>query len=164
MTDIDRGSRGRRALAAVAALAAVQAGVVSRPQVYAAGMTRGQVRAEVRARRWHRVSSQVLAVHTGELAGAALLWSAVLEAGPRALLDGSSSLIAGGLEHFTERSVRVSVPKGTRVRRARGVNIRETRRWSLDDAHPTGIPRTRNLVATIEPRCGRSPTSRRHCW
>lgn len=149
MTAIDRGTRGRLALAAVSALAATQAGIVSRPQVYSAGMTRGQVRAQLRGRRWRRVSSQALAVHTGDLAGDALLWAAVLEAGPRALLDGSSSLIAGGLEHFTERTVRVSVPKGTRVRRARGVNIRETRRWSADDMHPSGIPRTRNAVAAV---------------
>ena len=69
--------RLRRALV----LASNQAGVISRRQLYAAGVTRGQVRANVALGRWRRVGSQAIAVHTGPLAADAQHWAAVFEAG-----------------------------------------------------------------------------------
>jgi len=107
--------RLRRALT----IASNQAGVISRRQLYAAGVTHGQVRANVRARRWSRVGSQAIAVHTGPLPSDAQHWAAVFEAGPRAMLDGASALIGSGLQYFTVERIRVSVPRGARVRRAR---------------------------------------------
>lgn len=68
---------------AVRRLADRQAGIVSRRQAYALGITRSQVRADVAARRWAKVGRQTLAVHTGPLGARSLEWIAVLEAGPR---------------------------------------------------------------------------------
>jgi very-short-patch-repair endonuclease len=137
--------RFRRALA----LAGRQHGVVSRRQLYDGGVTRAQVRAHVRARRWRRVGSQAIAVHTGPLPVEAQHWAAVFEAGPRAMLDGASALVASGLQHFTVDRIRVSVPRGGRVRHARGLDVRQTRRWSADDRAPGGVPRTRPEVAAV---------------
>jgi len=134
---------------AVRSLADDQGGVVSRRQVYGLGLTRAEVTAHLRGGRWQRVHSQSLAVHTGPLAAAGLLWAAVFEGGDRACLDGASSLIAAGLEHFTEDTIRVSVPRGVLVRRAPGIRIRQTRRLEPSDAATMRIPRTRNHVATI---------------
>jgi very-short-patch-repair endonuclease len=134
---------------AVRAVADDQGGVVSRRQVYALGLTRGEVSAHLRSGRWQRVHSQSLAVHTGPLGDAGLFWAAVFEAGDRACLDGSSSLIAAGLEHFTEKTVRVSVPRGVLVRSAQGIRIRQTRRLKTSDLVSLGIPRTKNHVAAI---------------
>jgi hypothetical protein len=78
----------------VLALAAEQEGVVSRRQVYAAGLTRAEVLANVKAGRWQRLLSQSIYVHTGPVPDAAFLWAAVFEAGPRAFLDGESALVA----------------------------------------------------------------------
>ena len=136
-------------LSRVARLGDEQGGVVSRRQLYAEGITRGEVRAHVRARRWQRIGSQCLAVHTGPLSPAGQHWAAVLEAGPRAHLDGASALIASGLRNYSQATIRVSVPKGARVRRAKGLDIRETRRWRTDDIVPTGVPRSRPTVAAI---------------
>lgn len=91
--------RGRRH-AVVDRLARQQASVVSRAQLYRLGLTRGEVRAQVRARRWQRIGSHCLAVHNGPLTMDARYWVAVLEGGPRALIDGESSLILAGLEHY----------------------------------------------------------------
>ena len=88
-------------------------------------------------------------MHTGPLLLDAQHWAAVFEAGPRAMLDGASALIASGLQHFTVDRIRVSVPRGGRVRRARGLDIRQTRRWSADDLASTGVPRTRPEVASV---------------
>ena len=131
-------------------LAATQGGVVSRSQFYARGVSRGEVRAHVRARRWQRVGSHCITVHTGPLTQKARLWSAVLEGGPRALLDGDSALVAAGLEHFEPERIRVSVPRGARIRhRGTSVDIRQTRRWAPEDLEPGGLPRTRVAVAAI---------------
>ena len=42
------------------------------------------------------------------------------------------------------------MPRGARVRRVRGVDVRQTRRWSPDDLDPgPGVPRSRNEVAAV---------------
>lgn len=42
------------------------------------------------------------------------------------------------------------MPRGAKVRKIRGVDIRQTRRWAADDLAPSsGVPRTRNEVAAI---------------
>lgn len=131
-------------------LAAGQEGVLSRPQLYAAGVTRWEVRANLRAQRWRRLGPQTISLRTGPLTPGAADWVAVLEGGPRAFLDGASSLRAGGLRKFDVPRIRVSVPRGARVRRVRGVDVRQTRRWSPDDLDPgPGVPRSRNEVAAV---------------
>lgn len=134
---------------ALARLVSGQAGVVSRRQLYTLGYTRWEVTAQVRARRWQRVSDQVLAVHTGPLTQDGLHWAAVFQGGPRAHLDGASALLASGLTRFTVDRIRVSVPRGARTRRTRDFDIRQTRRWSADDVVMTGVPRTRPEVAAV---------------
>lgn len=131
------------------ALAETQSWVVSRRQAYGLGVSRGQVRAQLRARRWQRIGGQSLVLHTGPLDARARLWAAVFEGGPRAQLDGASALIAAGLEQYREDRIRVSVPRGARVYRSRGLDVRQTRRWDTDDLVPAGIPRTRPAVAAV---------------
>jgi very-short-patch-repair endonuclease len=131
-------------------LAEQQSGVVSRPQVYAAGVTRWEVRANLIARRWRAFGRQSIVTYNGPLTDQSREWAAVFEAGPRGFLDGASSLKAGGLKKFDVDRIRVSIPRGARVRRARGIDIRQTRRWSADDLAPgTGVPRSRNEVAAV---------------
>jgi very-short-patch-repair endonuclease len=143
-----RRRRARRAR--VELLASRQEQVVSRLQLYAEGITRWEVRANVRAGRWQTFASQSVVVHTGPLTDSARRWAAVFEAGPRAFLDGASALQAAGLERFSTDVVRVSVPRGARVRRASGVDIRQTRRWDAGDlASGGGPPRSRTETAAI---------------
>ena len=124
--------------------------MVSRPQLYDLGLTRWEVRAHLAAGRWQRCGRQTVVVHAGPLPEAALRWVAVLEGGPRAFLDGVSSLQAGGLTKFDSAVIRVSVPRGAKIRRVKGVDIRQTRRWAADDLAPgSGVPRSRNDVAAI---------------
>lgn len=151
-----RAAGGVRRLAAarrsrVVTRANEQDGVISRREAYALGLTRAEVRAQIRAQRWKRVGRHCLCVHNGPLTSAARQWAAVLEAGPRAHLDGVSALIASGLEHFSEERIRVSVPKGARIRRRRrpALDLRETRRFDPDDVVGSGVPRSRPAVAAI---------------
>jgi very-short-patch-repair endonuclease len=127
-----------------------QSGILSRRQLYAMGLTRSEVRANVRALRWRTVGRQCVCVHRGPLPPAARHWVAVLEAGPRAYVDAASALVQAGLRNFVVDRVRISVPRGARVyRRLPGVDIRQTRRWRADDVAPGGLPRARPAVAAV---------------
>lgn len=130
-------------------LAEQQGGVVSRRQAYDAGITRSQVRANLAAQRWRRVGSQSLALRTGPLSEHGKAWAAVFEAGPRAMVDGASALILSGLRHFDCDALRISVPRGVKPRRGRGLNVRQTRRLNPGDRAETGVPRTRPEVAAV---------------
>jgi hypothetical protein len=144
--ELQRPERLRRELQA---LADTQGGVVSRIQAYRLGMTRAQVRANLRARRWALVGSQSISLTTGLLSEEGRRWSAVFEAGPRGHLDGASALVAAGLLHFEPTRIRVSVPRGYRVRRGRGLDVRQTRRWDPQDVAVSGVPRTVPAVAAV---------------
>ena len=133
----------------VRALGEAQAGVVSRRQLYAAGLTRWLVKGQLKAGRWQRAASQSVCLHNGPLTEEAHWWIAVFEGGPRAQLDGSASLVASGLKRFTVDRIRVSVPRGSPVRRSPSYDIRQTRRWSAGDQAATGVPRTRTPVAAV---------------
>ena len=143
----ERAAKRRR----IEALAEQQRGVLSRRQLYDAGVTRAEVRANVRAGRWRRVGNHVIAVHRASLSQGALHAAALLEAGPRAHLDGASSLIDAGLRGFEAGRIRVSVPRGTRMRRRRRgwFDIRETRRFDPAEVIDDPLPRSKNPVAAV---------------
>ncbi len=122
-------------------------GVMRRGHLLERGVTRNEVRSEVRAGRWAPVG-----VHTLTLAGAVptqkgQFWRAVWESGSGAVLDGAAALCAHGMTGFTVREIDMSVPlTTTRWPRVEGVVVR--RRTRLEP-YPTGIPRNRPELATI---------------
>lgn len=133
----------------LARLGAEQGGVVSRRQAYDLGITRWEVRAHVRARRWQLIGDQSVVLHTGAVSEMGMLWAAVFQGGPRAHLDGASALLPAGLCRFQQPRIRVSVPRGARIRRTKMFDIRQTRRWNADDVEHAGIPRTKPAVAAV---------------
>jgi very-short-patch-repair endonuclease len=136
-------------LAALLATAHDQGDVVSRRQVYACGLTRWHVRGQVRARRWSTIGDQAVCLHRAEPSVVGLRWAAVFQGGPRAHLDGATALLASGLERYSDERIRVSVPRGARIRRTPQFDIRQTRRWAAGDVVGTGIPRARPAVAAV---------------
>ena len=123
--------------------------MASRPQLYRLGITRWEVVGQVRASRWALIGDQSVQLHNATLDPVGERWAAVFQGGPRACLDGGSALIAGGLQRYEIDRVRVSVPRGARIRRNRRFNIRQTRRWDAGDILAPGIPRTRLATAAI---------------
>ncbi|MBA3783391.1 MAG: hypothetical protein H0X12_16255 [Nocardioides sp.] len=140
-----RRARARR----VAELAAHQGGVVSRAQIYALGLTRAEVRADVRAGRWARVGSRSIVVHTGDVSTEGRWWAAVFEGGDRACLDGETALLASGLQHYASSVIRVSVPRGVLAHHFGWADIRQTRRWRADDVVASGVPRVKVEIAAV---------------
>ena len=133
----------------VAKLAAAQADVVSRRQLYAAGLTRWQLIAQLKARRWQRLGDQAVCLHNGPVTDEQHQWAAVFQGGPRAKLDGASALIAEGLQRYTVDRIRVSVPRGAQARRTPRYEVRQTRRWVAEDQMPTGVPRATMAPAAV---------------
>ncbi len=123
--------------------------MLSRPQLYALGISRSEIRGQVRAHRWQLLGDQSVCLHNSVISDVGHQWAALFQGGPRACLDGASALIAGGLEHFDVERHRISVPRGARVRRTRLYDIRQTRRWDAADLAASGITRTRPEVAGI---------------
>lgn len=130
-------------------LAWQQDGVIARRQLFALGVPRWQTRAQVRARRWRARGRQTIAVHTGPLGEIAQHWSATFEAGTRGVLDGASALVVAGLKRYRPRVIRVSVPRGAKVFRSPGIDVRQTRRLKPSDVAESGIPRVRPDVAAV---------------
>ena len=145
MTHAERVARWDR----VTAAARAQSGVLHRRQLYALGLTRSQVKAELRARRWRAWGRQTIAVHTGPLDPKALACRAVFETGGDAALDGVSALIAAGLEHFESEVIHVSVSKSSLHRKPSGVRVHETRRRKPDDVLPRNPRMVKAPVAAI---------------
>lgn len=144
-----RSELAKRRVVKAGALADEQGGVISRPQLLRLRVTRGQIRANVAARRWQPKRSQCIAVHVGELTPLGEQWAAVLEAGPRAVLDGASALIASGLRGYEEQAFRISVPRNARRRRGKGLDVHQTRRYRTADLMTSGVPRTKPEVAAV---------------
>lgn len=131
------------------AVAASQEQVVSRRQLFASGVTRSELRAHLRAERWRPWGRHAIALHSGPLPVRAAWWRAVIEAGPRAMLDGVSALQAAGLTGVDTETVRVSVPRGARTPRVAGVTVRQTRRLARTDLAGPGLPRVRPPIAAV---------------
>jgi hypothetical protein len=88
-------------------------------------------------------------LHNGPVGVEARRWAAVLEAGPRAALDGVTGLQAAGVDVLTDEVITVAVPKGARRRRLRGVRLRETRRYRAEDVVTGGVPRMAPAVSAL---------------
>ncbi|WP_220491871.1 hypothetical protein [Propioniciclava sp. MC1683] len=140
-----RVERERRQLLAEE-LAAPYDGVVTLAILLAAGLTRGQIEAQVARGAWHRLGRHTVAVRGQALAGRARWWHALWESGRHAALDGATALLAAGLKGWSERDIDVTVPNNARVRPIPGV-----RHHRLREQAPTvgALRRTRPEVAAI---------------
>ena len=133
---------------------AQQGGVLTRAQLYALGLTRAEVRHHIRVGRWQTFGAHCVVTHNGPFDDELRYWVAVIEGGPRAVIDGESAMVLAGLKGYEATFIRISVPRGARIRH-RGapikVNVRQTRRWRPGDVDPTasGPPRTRFALATV---------------
>lgn len=141
------GERRRRRRDEVARVAVTQEGVMGRRQLYAMGLTRHEVMAEVRAGRWSRLGPQCLQV--GPTTERTAWRRALFEIGPSAVLDGISALQAAGLRNIKTEQIHVAVPKSVTPHRCRGVRVHETRRHRSVDVLREPIPRMQPSTAAV---------------
>src|SRR6478672_1112740 len=112
-----------------------QAGVLSRSQLLALGLTRSQARRHVVNGRWHMLLPGVYAGFTGPVGQVARIWSALLYAGPDAVASHGTALWLAGVLDRPPVVTHVSIPATRRVQPQPGLRIHRTR-MSADSAHP----------------------------
>ena len=108
-----------------------QAGVFTRVQALAVGLTRKAIEANLVARRWQRVLDGVFAAFTGDLNARQRAWAALLWAGPGAALADISALRWQGFSGGEDTVVHISVDHGRRVTEPPGVAL--SRRSRIDE-------------------------------
>jgi hypothetical protein len=134
--------------AAVRDLLEVQAGVLSRAQALRAGMTDKQVKAAWRSGRWQRLHAGVYAAFSGEPGRAAMLWAALLRAGPMAGLSHHSAAELYGLVATPAPAIHVMVPAGRQIAPTSGVIVHYSSLVART-RHPVLLPPRTRVEETV---------------
>lgn len=131
-----------------------QHGVITRRQAAEAGLAGQLIDARLRRHRWRRLYTGVYATFTGPPPRPAVLWAALLRAGPGAVL---SHYTAAELDHLTDEAsavIHVTVSRSRRItvpERGQSVPRIVTHYSTHHDRHPARIPdRTRVEDTTLD--------------
>lgn len=99
------------------ALADASFGVVSRATLAAAGITRHVVRRQVEAGRWAIVGPQAVHILGAPTCSVRTpICAAVLNAGPKAWVDGEAALLLAGFRGWAPRCIDIGLPRTSRTR------------------------------------------------
>lgn len=120
-------------------IADAQAGVISRAQALAAGMSPAAVDHRLLTGRWVRALPGVYRTFTGPPSDQATAWAVVLYAGAGATLDAAPSLWLAGVRNGPPASWPVLVPAHRRVVPQPGMPVTTSIRLG-DWAHPSAAP------------------------
>ncbi len=132
----------------VAALAAKQAGVVSRKQLLALGLSAGWIRAQIAARRWQRLLPGVFSAFSGPVAYSTRTWAAICYAGEGAMASHETAAWLAGLLDQPPPLVHVTVPAHRRVVDQPGVRFHYSRRLA-EVRHPVRSPPQTRIAETV---------------
>ncbi len=116
-------------------------------------MTRGFVRAQVEGERWTTWGDHLVLMSNGPPSRAQLMWMAVLDAGPPALLAGHTALELAGFSSFAREAeqIHLVIPRGARSAPLPGVRVHESRRLrSNDGTWSRGLPRTGTARSALD--------------
>ena len=129
-------------------LAEHQRGILTTEQVVRGGLTRSAIAEHLRTGRWQRMHRGVYATFSGEPGRLAVLWAAVLSAGPGAGLSHQTAAELAGLTDKASDLVHVTVPMERRASKAAGLVIHYSARAS-EARHPARLPPQTRVEETI---------------
>jgi len=127
-------------------IANFQSGVVTRTQTLAAGISDRVVSALVRRGRWQRLYPGVYAAFSGQVSREAVLWAAVLRAGPGAALSHKTAAELWGLSTEMSSPIHLTIPIGRRVGKTPGLAVHLSANVAI---HPTQSPPRIRLEETV---------------
>ncbi|MEO5709746.1 MAG: DUF559 domain-containing protein [Nocardioidaceae bacterium] len=130
-----------------------QDGVATFAQLGAAGLTRGEIRAQVDALRWRRYGDRTVVAHNHVPTRRQLMWVAVLDPTGCVSLGGLTSLETAGFRFFgVEKDlVHLVVQRGAKTWAHPQVKVHESRRLDPRDLDPDSIlPRTRLARSALD--------------
>jgi len=117
----------------------LQAGVVSRPQALAAGMSRNMVVVRLRSGRWQQLHWGVYATFSGKPGRLATLWAALLRVSHGATLSHQTAAELDGIITKAAPMIHVTVSSGLRLARIPGVRLHYSGHLALA-RHPVRQP------------------------
>jgi predicted transcriptional regulator of viral defense system len=124
-----------------------QRGVIASWQAEAAGLSPRRVESLVRTGHWQRLHYGVYAAFTGEPPRDAVLWAAVLRAGPYSILSHETAAELDGLIEKRSKLIHVTVPSSQRPKPIDGLIIHGTDR--LLDVRGPGLPPRTVIEETV---------------
>jgi hypothetical protein len=113
--------------------------MITNQQAQKAGVNAWQVANLLKQGRWQRVQYGVYAAFTGELPRPAILWAAVLRAGPRAILSHQTAAGLDGLIDVRRGPIHVTVPYVQKRRPIAGIAVHRSSR-SIGIKEQRGLP------------------------
>ena len=129
-------------------LADFQHGVLTTRQARSGGLTMDQLRSRVSQGSWQRVHAGVYAVFSGEPQRSAVLWAAVLRAGPGAMLSHQTAAELAGLADGPSAAIHVTVPASRRIASIPGVVLHVSVR-AAQARHPAAVPARTRVEETV---------------
>lgn len=129
-------------------VAVAQAGVLSRADVAARGVSDAVIRRAVQRGKWRRVHPRVYAVSPTPLSRDGLLWAALLYAGPGATLSHETAAEMWGLDEPRGATVHATIPVTRRVRSVPTIRIHYAHRLP-QSRHPTRTPPVTRVEDTV---------------
>jgi hypothetical protein len=134
---------------AVSDLIDQQAGVISRGQATASGMSRAQIAWQISSRRWQATSVEGVYLTTPGAQGDLIrCWVALLYAGPGAILCRESAAWAWGLRDDLPTEIDVMVPVSRRVFCQPGIAVHYSVHHDCR-RHPTRVPPVTRIEDTV---------------
>lgn len=127
-------------------VAAPYDGIAHRRDLRAVGITREDVRTEVRAGRWLVLGKHTVVIRQAWSTRAAW-FHALWETGSGAVLDGVAALHASGLTGFQHHEIDVALPTNNRRHKADRTHIRHYR--TMPPTVGGGVPRVRPEIAAL---------------
>jgi predicted transcriptional regulator of viral defense system len=125
-----------------------QRGMVTRRQALSASLTRSAIGTRIGTGRWQRIYPGVLATFSGEPGREALLWAAVLRAGPGAALSHQTAAELHGLARKPAQLIYLAVPADRRVDPVPGLVIHRSARIA-QARHPCQAPPRTRIEETV---------------
>jgi Transcriptional regulator, AbiEi antitoxin len=126
----------------------MQRGIVTAAQAHAAGISATVIRAQVRQGRWQQLHRGVYATFSGVLTREAVLWAAVLFAGPGAMLSYQTAAELDGLLDEPTHAIHLTIPTDRRTRRRSGAVIHLSDR-AAEAVHPARLPPRTRIEETV---------------
>lgn len=116
-----------------------QAGVVTRAQAFASGLSRHAIAHRVATGRWQRLHDGVYTTFSGPVSRQAQLWAAVLYGGPGAVLSHETAAEVQRLVDKRAPLLYLTVPSTRRVIPQQGFRIYTSRHIRTDRPFPPGV-------------------------
>lgn len=129
-------------------LAQIQAGVLTRRQAVAGGLSVSAVDWLAGTGRWPVLQRGVYSIYTGRPARDAVLWAAVLRAGPGAALSLGTAAEVHRLTDGPSPRIHVTIPRERTMVTVRGLVVHRSGRL-IEATHPTDLPPRTRVEETV---------------